>query len=114
MRAEPTPEPGDLARAPFSNGTTWDIFAANVCGGVCIHDSTYGAADPADWGEEQHCPLITLALLGTTPHEWLHKADPIYGPSSCTEFTEEQPVVPEPTPVSVDLFGVYNHEPRVV
>lgn len=114
MRAEPTPEPGDRAKAPFSNGTMGEMFLGNVCaaGRGCVHDSTWGQADPE--GETYDCPLITLSLFGVWPREWPDDPSVSYStPGSCTEFTEDWPEPPgEPPVVAVDLFGVFQAEPR--
>lgn len=109
MRNDPTPMPGDLARAPFSNSDHGEWFLGHVCAGQCVHDSSYGAED--EWGDEIHCPLITLALIGVTPREWLTDPNEPREARGCSEFTTETEAR-EPTPVAVDLFGVFAHEPR--
>lgn len=121
MRSDPTPEPGDMDRRPFSNGTEGEMWLWNVCGagGGCIHDSDHGSAPEA----ETWCPLITLSLSGVWPHEWAVEEVPFTSvdgmemhytrPGDCSEFTDEPPVVlPDPV-VAVDLFGTYSAEPEV-
>lgn len=122
MRTDPTPEPGDYDERPFSNGTEGDMWTWNVCGfgEGCIHDSTYGQADD-EMPAEVHCPLITLSLFGTWPHEWKRethtweiggKTGSYDRPGACSEFTEEWPKpAPEPPVVAVNLFGQYDAEP---
>ncbi|WP_063039676.1 hypothetical protein [Nocardia pseudovaccinii] len=56
-----------LVGAPFSNSTDSEIWFYNVCrgGGVearrCVNDDD----------EFNPCPLITLAVIGQTPAEWV-------------------------------------------
>jgi hypothetical protein len=117
MRELPTPEPGDLDRAPFSNGTDGDIWTSNVCGAGqgCIHDSTYGQWDE-ELNAEVHCPLITLSYLQVWPHEWERREittphGSYTAPGACSEYADDLPG-PDPDPVvAVDLFGEYAHEP---
>ena len=121
MRTEPNPRPGDLARAPFSNATDAEIWLSNVCGAGkgCVHDSMYGQED--DYGDEIHCPLITLSMMQVWPHEWervrvpfttVEGVDTYYQrPGDCTEYTDTYPT-PQPDPViAVDLFGEFQTEP---
>lgn len=112
MRTDPTPEPGDRDERPFSNGTMGEIGLYNMCQESCIHDSIYGAPPENSLDTETHCPLITLSMLGVTPHEWSAKPGyEVYGPTMCSEFTTTGPVDPGPVVVAVDLFGVYQQEP---
>lgn len=120
MREHPTPEPGDRDQRPFSNSTEAEIWTASVCGGLCIHDTSYGADD--EYGDERYCPLISLSMMGVWPHEWAR--DPVtwddkhggthvyHRPGDCSEFADEFPVSTEPPVIAVDLFGIYNAEPR--
>jgi hypothetical protein len=118
MRTDPTPEPGDRDEVPFSDGTEWDTWSANVCGAGkgCIHDSTYGQADD-EMPAEVNCPLITIALYHVWPHEWARReVTTKYGSytvaGECSEYAEDFPEpVPEPGPITVDLFGTYAEEP---
>ncbi|MFI5541997.1 hypothetical protein ACIA5H_37105 [Nocardia sp. NPDC051900] len=56
-----------LVGAPFSNSTESEVWFYNVCagGGVearrCVNDDD----------EFNPCPLVTLAVLGQTPAEWV-------------------------------------------
>jgi hypothetical protein len=121
VRTDPTPEPGDYDEVPFSNGTEWETWSANVCGAGdgCIHDSTYGQADE-EMPAEVNCPLITLAMIGVWPHEWPRhavdwqigdKSGTYYRPGVCAEFCDHIPT-PKPDPVvAIDLFGTYAQEP---
>lgn len=110
MRTDPVVEPGDRDEPPFSNGTMGEIGLHNMCQEACIHDSTYGAPSENTLDTETHCPLITLSLLGVTPHEWSEEPGKEWaGPVVCSEFTTEVPS--KPGPLAVDLFGVYQHEP---
>lgn len=118
MREDPIPEPGDRAVRPFSNGTEWEIWSAKVCGAGegCIHDSTYGQPTEHPLDTEANCPLITLALMETWPHEWKVRTVTYAGgsyetPGECSEFTETEPLEQAEPVLSVDLFGEYNHEP---
>lgn len=117
MRADPTPEPGDRDRPPFSNGTMGETWTANVCGSGdgCIHDTSYGQSD--EYGDEWFCPLITLSMMGVWPHEWAERevvtsTGSYTVPGDCSEYTDVHPVEqPEPV-IAVDLFGIYAAEPR--
>jgi hypothetical protein len=96
----------------FSNMTSFEIWAGNVCaaGNGCKHDSLWGGAaqDP-----EVDCPLITVAILGRTPQEWLAQTEPADAESQhyhCTEYEEEPATVddhisPEPVPQGEPLPG---------
>jgi hypothetical protein len=84
MRAEPVKEDGDRDEVPFSNGTSFDIWAYNVCGAGtgCVHDSDHGNPDV---GPDKWCPLITLALMHVWPKEWPEENG---SPSGCNEYEE--------------------------
>jgi len=125
VRENPTPEPGDRDRRPFSNGSEGETWTYNVCGGGrdglgCIHDSAYGQADE-ELGAEVHCPLITLSMLGVWPHEWPAErvtwtdqqgVEHYYErPGMCSEYADELPAATDPPVIAVDLFGVYAAEP---
>jgi hypothetical protein len=67
-------------RPPFSNGTSWDIWNYNVCGGggdsslACVND------------RNRDCVLITVGFCGMTPAEWT-------GPDQrydCSDYTPEE------------------------
>ena len=122
MRAQPAPLPGDLDRSPFSNGTQWEIWSANVCGAGegCIHDSTFGQSDE-ELGAEVNCPLITLSLMQVWPKEWEVRKVPFTTvdggesfyetPGACTEFRDDLPAEQPDPVIAVDLFGTYAAEP---
>lgn len=65
MKAADEYESTALDGAPFSNSTDSEIWFYNVCrgGGVearrCVND------------DNDDCPLITLAVIGQTPVEWV-------------------------------------------
>lgn len=70
MRTEDEIRADAAPRAPFSNGTEWEIFADRQCY-ECVHDNPN--ADP-----EVFCPIITVALTGNNgraawPKEWTSK-----------------------------------------
>jgi hypothetical protein len=68
---------------PFSNSTEWEIWNYNTCCGggdperACVNDAE-AEADPGSG-----CPLITLAVLGKRPAEWVGSR----GRYTCTERT---------------------------
>jgi hypothetical protein len=99
-------------RRPFSNGTEGYAWMDNWCY-RCVHN---------DEEREIWCPLLTVALLGKTPAEWIdqtadgHRLGDTY---RCTEFEERRDddgpgddpePEPEPTPVDenqLDLIDAY-------
>lgn len=122
MRQHPTPMPGDLDRAPFSNATMAETWLASVCGAGegCIHDSTYGQ-DDEELDAEANCPLITLSMVQVWPREWERLKIPFTTvdgdeshyetPGACSEFTDDLPVEQPDPVIAVDLFGEYAAEP---
>lgn len=87
-------------RPAFSNGTEGEVWTANWCD-RCIHDK------PArETGGEDGCALLTIAIVGRTPAEWLeHRGeDGAYSLSDqyhCIMFRPEDdpgPGEPEPIP----------------
>jgi len=109
MRTDPTPEPGDLASPPFSNSDHGYSWLGNVCDG-CIHDSTFGLPNENTMDADIDCPLITLSMTGTTPHDWL--TDGELGTTCAAYETGDRAPVADPV-VAVDLFGVYAAEPTL-
>jgi hypothetical protein len=74
-------------RAPFANGTEGEAWMGNYCH-QCRHD------DGADG-----CPLLFVALMGSTPLEWTpNRPDSLGHQYTCTEFQaragEATPLVP--------------------
>jgi hypothetical protein len=84
---------------PFSNGTEGYGWMAAHCA-TCIHDR------PARQGrEEDGCPLVTVALVGRTPAEWI-PGDPITPTGysireqyHCVEYRHEDDPDPTPRPI---------------
>lgn len=65
-------------RPAFSNGTEGDAWMENWCY-RCVHE-----ADPDETGA---CPLLTVAMLGQTPAEWLEDSPGSLGQQyRCIEF----------------------------
>lgn len=68
--------------APFSNSTSFEVWAAGNCGrsSGCRFDDAWGGAD-----EGTSCPLISVAIIAQkTPQEWLDGTE--VGP--CTAYEE--------------------------
>lgn len=87
-----------IERAPFSNGTEFYAWFENWCG-RCIHDK------PARQDRyEDACQIVTLALVGQTPGEWIEQDRMCLGDQyHCIEFRDEDdgpppPTEPAPTP----------------
>jgi hypothetical protein len=81
--------------SPFSNNTAWEIWSYNWCD-RCVHDK--GTRDGTD---ECGCPLVTVALCGKTPSEWLEKDPLALDRYTCVEFRDEDdpgPSEPQPVP----------------
>jgi hypothetical protein len=87
----------DRARegSPFSNSTMWEIWSANWCC-RCREDGMGIGKD------EPQCELITVALCGRTPLEWL-TASPegdVFGDYHCIMFRDrDNPGGEEPKPI---------------
>jgi hypothetical protein len=108
MRTDPTPEPGDRDQRPFSNSDHGEYWLGNVCAGTCIHDAQYGLRGEELGSLDPSCPLITLAMVGVTPHDWVKDGE--LG-TTCASYEDgDRTPAPEPV-VAVDLFGVYASEP---
>lgn len=104
-------------RRPFSNGSEFDIWAHRHCY-ECVHDNA---------STELFCPILTVALLGKWPAEWVRRtvewrserASGSYEVvDTCTEFEERrdgggpgdgEPVPPPhpEIPGQVDMFEVF-------
>ena len=67
---------------PFSNMTSFEVWAANNCerSSGCVHDDAWGSGP-----EGANCPLITVSLDGKWPQEWPNVDGE---PGACTEFEE--------------------------
>ena len=65
---------------PFSNGTSWEMWAANWCWAPC-HNPAEKAWQNYEEGKRKTaptefpggCPLILCAMMGQTPSEWLEQ-----------------------------------------
>lgn len=103
-------------RSAFSNGTEYDMWADRWCYS-CVND---------DANTEKWCPILSVALLGSWPKEWLRRrvhwqigdgSGEYDAVDTCTEFEERREPrdgdpepEPEPTPViagQVDIFEVF-------
>lgn len=102
---------------PFSNGTEGYAWQDQWCC-ECTHD---------DEATELWCPILTVAILGKTPVEWIEQEWGEHGPTlgdtyHCTEFEqrpdddgpdddEPEPEGPGPfdpeMPGQVDIFTVF-------
>lgn len=101
---------------PFSNGTEGYAWMANWCD-ECVHN---------DEEAELWCPILTVALLGSTPAEWVEQSwqqikgrpegqlAPVLGDTyHCTEFVQrpewpgddDPDVGPEPDPTPLEVHG---------
>lgn len=107
--------------SPFSNGTEGYAWMAEWCD-ECVHN---------DEETEKWCPILTVALLGKTPAEWVEQpwkqikgrpegetAPVLGGKYECTEFQQrpdpgdedDDPPPPEPVPDcdgQLDLIDAY-------
>jgi hypothetical protein len=106
--------------SPFSNGTEGFAWMGNWCD-ECVHN---------DEETELWCPILSVALLGKTPKEWVEQpweqvvgrpagelAPVLGGTYECTEFQQrrdpgDDDPEPEPTPPPVcdgqpDLIDAY-------
>lgn len=79
---------------PFSNGTEWEMWAANWCWAPC-HNPAEKAWQNYEEGKRKTapkefpggCPLILCAMMGKTPSEWLEQPDDGYQRDyHCIEF----------------------------
>lgn len=76
------------AGTPFSNHSSFEVWAANTCahGSGCVHDGVWGGGPR---GAE--CQLITVSLSEKTPKEWTERTDQIAIDSqhyNCTAYEE--------------------------
>ncbi len=81
---------------PFSNMTSFEIWAASNCArsSGCIHDDTWGCGPKG-----ANCPLITAALSEKWPNEW----PKVHGdPGACTEYEEVVAHATDDEPVDED------------
>lgn len=92
--------------SPFSNMTMFEMWAPRWCWAPCAHD---------DDETEKYCPILSVAVTGVTPQEWL-TLDHVHGDYACTEFQAapdpddadvlQMPGLPPPElPGQLDLFG---------
>lgn len=68
--------------APFSNATSFEVWAFNNCGrsSGCVHDDAWGTAP-----DGTSCPLISVAVITMkTPQEWLDGTEV----GDCSEYEE--------------------------
>lgn len=82
MRTEAEITADAVDGAPFSNMTSFEVWAAGNCGrsSGCVHDDAWGGG-----AEGASCPLITVSVLGKWPKEWPKEDGE---PGTCTEFEE--------------------------
>jgi hypothetical protein len=94
--------------SPFSNGTEWEIWAANWCWAPCMnpveaawqrYEEGKGEA-PEDF--PGGCPLILAAMMGKTPIEWLEQPEDSPDRFHCIEFRDEEGDGGEPKPIPDD------------
>jgi hypothetical protein len=105
----------DSTAAPFSNGTEFEMWADTNCY-ECIND-TMGVASP---DPEVFCPILSAALLGGWPKEWLRRdltwtdkdgVEHSYKVvDTCTEFEERRDGrggndTPKPSPPPAECDG---------
>lgn len=95
--------------SPFSNGTEWEIWAANWCWAPCRNpveahwqDYEEGKVKEQLPGFEGGCPLILCAMMGKTPTEWLEQPDDSPDRFHCIEFREDDEDGGEPQPIPDD------------
>ena len=106
MRTEEEILRDDPAGVPFSNSTSWEIWAANNCGrsSGCVNDDAFGNGP-----EGTACPLITASLLGKWPTEWPNVDG---SPGCCTEYeevvahaTDDEPLIQDEGTQPIVLSG---------
>lgn len=89
MRTEEEIQADATEARPFSNGSEGHAWTSNWCD-ECVHN---------DEETELWCPILSVALLGSTPKEWVeqpwkqvsgrpegHTAPELGGKYECTEF----------------------------
>jgi hypothetical protein len=101
MRTPDEIQAGARPGSPFSNGTEGVAWSAQWCGRPCAHDAAFQRDEPGADG----CPLLLVALTGSTPAEWLEQPFDEHGPYAanryhCVEFQSEGDG-PGPEPVAV-------------
>ncbi|HEX2551560.1 MAG TPA: hypothetical protein VHK64_08195, partial [Nocardioidaceae bacterium] len=120
MRTEEQIQADARDGSPFSNGTEGYAWMENWCG-ECVHN---------DEETETYCPILSVALLGQTPAEWVEQpwqqiagrpegelAPTLGGQYVCTEFErrrdddgDDPGPEPEPPPVcdgQLDIVDAY-------
>lgn len=104
--------------SPFSNGTEWEIWAANWCWRPCMNPVEANwqryedGKGPAPEDFPGGCPLILVAMMGKTPSEWIEQPDNGYqNDYHCIEFRDEEGDGGEPEPVP-DPPGMIELFPR--
>ena len=93
-----------LDERPFSNGTEWEIWAANWCWRPCCtpvekawQEYERDERPLEDWFDGG-CPLILVSMMGRTPSEWLPQEG--FGDYHCIEYRgPDDGDDPEPRPV---------------
>lgn len=90
--------------APFSNMTSFEVWAANNCGrsSGCRFDGAWGGAD-----ESVSCPLITVSLIGRWPVEWPNVEGQ---PGCCTEYDEIVAHATDDEPLPMDPDSLYERD----
>lgn len=106
---------------PFSNGTSWEIWATNWCWAPC-HNPAEKAWQDYELGEGPEpeefpggCPLILAAMMGKTPIEWLEQ--PGSQDYHCIEFRgpdEDGDGEPQPVPDPEGMDELFPCPPRTV
>lgn len=103
--------------SPFSNGTEWEIWAANWCWRPCMNpvEAAWQRYEEGQGPEPTEfpggCPLILAAMMGKTPTEWLEQPDNSPDRFHCIEFRDEEGDGQEPQPVP-DPPGMIELFPR--
>lgn len=105
MRAEDEITADARDGSPFSNGTEGMAWMENWCE-RCVHD---------DEERNVFCPLVTVAMLGKTPAEWIEEKPFSLGDRyTCVEFRDQDgpgDTEPQPVPDPPDQLVLLPREP---
>jgi hypothetical protein len=96
MRTDDEIMAGAQPGSPFSNGTEGYGWQSRWCGRPCAHDAAFQRDERGATG----CPLLLVALTGSTPSEWLRQPAGSPDRYHCIEFRAEGdgPAGPQPIP----------------